>query len=73
MVGTTPIGRIALLICYDDTYWQYARLAALRGADIIGWHSVSDRVMTLLPDWREFIELLNSNAVEYVIVDRGAA
>lgn len=44
-VFDTPIGRIALLICYDDTYWQYARLAALRGADIIGWHSVSDRVM----------------------------
>ncbi len=41
----TPIGRIALLICYDDTYWQYARLAALEGAQIIGWHSVSDRMM----------------------------
>lgn len=41
----TPIGRIALLICYDDTYWQYARLAALQGAQIIGWHSVSDRMM----------------------------
>lgn len=24
--------------------------------------------MTLLPDWREFIELLNSHGVEYVIV-----
>ena len=24
--------------------------------------------MTLLPDWREFIELLNSHAVDYVIV-----
>ncbi|MEX5790567.1 nitrilase-related carbon-nitrogen hydrolase [Providencia hangzhouensis] len=41
----TPIGRIALLICYDDTYWQYVRLAALEGAQIIGWHSVSDRMM----------------------------
>lgn len=41
----TPVGRIALLICYDDTYWQYARLAALQGAQIIGWHSVSDRMM----------------------------
>lgn len=48
-VFTTPIGRIALLICYDDTYWQYARLAALRGAQIIGWHSVSDRVMPGTP------------------------
>lgn len=44
-VFETPIGRIALLICYDDTYWQYARLAALQGAQIIGWHSVSDRMM----------------------------
>ncbi|MCP9832796.1 MULTISPECIES: nitrilase-related carbon-nitrogen hydrolase [unclassified Cyanobium] len=44
-VFDTSIGRIALIICYDDTYWQYDRLAALRGAQIIGWHSVSDRVM----------------------------
>ncbi|MFO1158667.1 MAG: carbon-nitrogen hydrolase family protein [Reyranellaceae bacterium] len=48
-VFDTPVGRIALLICYDDTYWQYARLAALRGAQIIGWHSVSDRVMPGTP------------------------
>ena len=48
-VFDTAIGRIALLICYDDTYWQYARLAALRGAQIIGWHSVSDRVMPGTP------------------------
>lgn len=41
----TPIGRIALLICFDDTYWQYARLTALQGAQVIGWHSVSDRMM----------------------------
>ncbi len=44
-VFSTPIGNIGLLICYDDTYWQYARLSALAGADIIGWHSVSDRMM----------------------------
>ena len=48
-VVDTPLGRIALLICYDDTYWQYARLAALRGAQIIAWHSVSDRVMPGTP------------------------
>ena len=48
-VFDTPIGRIALTICYDDTYWQYARLAALRGAQIIAWHSVSDRVMPGTP------------------------
>jgi predicted amidohydrolase len=44
-VFDTPIGRLALSICYDNTYWQYARLAALRGAQIIAWHSVSDRMM----------------------------
>jgi predicted amidohydrolase len=48
-VFDTAIGRIALIICYDDTYWQYDRLAALRGAQIIGWHSVSDRVMPGTP------------------------
>lgn len=48
-VFDTPVGRIALIICYDDTYWQYDRLAALRGAQIIGWHSVSDRVMPGTP------------------------
>ena len=48
-VFDTPLGRIGLVICYDDTYWQYARLAALRGAQIIGWHSVSDRVMPGTP------------------------
>lgn len=48
-VFDTAIGRIALIICYDDTYWQYSRLAALRGAQIIGWHSVSDRVMPGTP------------------------
>lgn len=48
-VFDTAIGRIALIICYDDTYWQYDRLAALRGAQIIAWHSVSDRVMPGTP------------------------
>ena len=48
-VFDTPIGRIALNICYDDTYWQYARLAALRGAQIIAWSSVSDRAMPGTP------------------------
>lgn len=44
-VFETPIGRIGLIICFDDTYWQYARIAMVKGAQVIGWHSVSDRVM----------------------------
>jgi len=34
-----------MLICYDDTYWQCARLAALHDVDIIVWVSASDRAM----------------------------
>lgn len=48
-VFDTELGRIMLLICYDDTYWQYGRMAALHNADIIAWSSVSDRVMPGTP------------------------
>ncbi len=48
-VFDTELGRISMLICYDDTYWQYARLAALHDVDIIVWVSASDRVMPGTP------------------------
>lgn len=48
-VFDTEIGRITMIICYDDTYWQYGRLAALHDADIILWSSASDRVMPVRP------------------------
>jgi predicted amidohydrolase len=48
-VFDTEIGRITMIICYDDTYWQYGRLAALHNADIILWSSASDRVMPGTP------------------------
>lgn len=48
-VFDTEIGRITMIICYDDTYWQYGRLAALHDADIILWSSASDRVMPGTP------------------------
>lgn len=48
-VFDTTIGRITLIICYDDTYWQYGRLAALHDVDIIAWSSASDRVMPGTP------------------------
>ena len=48
-VFDTSIGRITMLICYDDTYWQYSRLALLHDADVIAWSSASDRVMPGTP------------------------
>jgi predicted amidohydrolase len=48
-VFDTELGRLTMLDCYDDTYWQYARLAALHDVDIIAWVSVSDRVMPGTP------------------------
>lgn len=31
-VFDTELGRLTMLVCYDDTYWQYARLAALHNS-----------------------------------------
>jgi len=43
-VFDTELGRLTMLICYDDTYWQYPRLAALHKVDVVAWLSSSDRV-----------------------------
>lgn len=40
-VFDTPIGRIALLVCYDDTQLQSILLPALRNADIIAYPTAS--------------------------------
>jgi predicted amidohydrolase len=34
-VWHTEYGRVCMIICYDDTYWEPARLSALKGADVI--------------------------------------
>jgi len=39
-VFATEYGDIAMFICFDDTFWEPARVAALKGADII-CHMVS--------------------------------
>ncbi len=67
----TPVGRIALIICYDDTYWQYARLAALRGAQIIAWHSVSDRVMPGTPPAQAKGDHSTVASVQYMSAQNG--
>lgn len=47
-VFPTALGGITMIICYDDTYWESARMAALKGADIIAYICSSDRVLTEL-------------------------
>ncbi len=47
-VFDTELGRICMIICYDDTYWEPARLPAVKGADLIAYICSSDRVLTQL-------------------------
>lgn len=47
-VFDTELGRICLVICYDDTYMEPARLPAVKGADLIAYICASDRVLTEL-------------------------
>lgn len=43
-VFDTLLGKIALLICYDDSYIQSFLLSSLRGANIIAYLTASDRL-----------------------------
>lgn len=47
-VFETELGNICMIICYDDTYWEPGRLAAVKGADVIAYICSSDRVLTQL-------------------------
>lgn len=44
-VFETELGRICMIICYDDTYWEPARIPAIKGADLIAYICSSDRVV----------------------------
>lgn len=44
-VFRTELGTISLAICFDDTFWEPARLSALKGADIIAYTCGSVRVV----------------------------
>ena len=44
-VFETRYGKLAMEICYDDTYWEVARTAAVKGAQIICFMSSSDRAL----------------------------
>lgn len=71
-VFDTELGRISLLICYDDTYWQYARLALLHKVDIIAWSSVSDRVMPGTPPDQAKGDHSTVASVQHLSADSGA-
>jgi predicted amidohydrolase len=47
-VFETELGNITMAICYDDTYWEPARIPAVKGADIMVYICSSDRVLTEL-------------------------
>ena len=44
-VFETELGRICMIICFDDTYWEPARIPAIKGADLIAYICSSDRVL----------------------------
>ncbi len=44
-VFETPLGKIAIIICYDDYFYQSARLASLKGADVLAFISSSGRML----------------------------
>lgn len=44
-VFDTRYGKLAMEICYDDTYWEIARTAAVKGAQILCFMSSSDRAL----------------------------
>jgi predicted amidohydrolase len=71
-VFDTELGRISMLICYDDTYWQYARLAALHDVDIIAWSSASDRVMPGTPVEKTKGDHSTVAGVQYLSAHSGA-
>ncbi len=71
-VFDTELGRISLLICYDDTYWQYSRLALLHQVDIIAWSSVSDRVMPGTPLMQARGNHSTIAGVQHLAADTGA-
>lgn len=71
-VFDTELGRISLLICYDNTYWQYARLALLHKVDIIAWSSASDRVMPGAPPYETRGDHSTIASVQHLSADSGA-
>jgi predicted amidohydrolase len=76
-VFDTKYGKLAMEICYDDTYWEIARTAALKGAQIICFMSSSDRALKREPSaWSNHstisaVQEINAwNGVALIATDR---
>lgn len=44
-VFDTPLGRISIVICYDDYFYQSTRLASLKGANLLAFIASSGRML----------------------------
>ena len=51
-VFNTELGKIALVICYDDVYLQSLLIPALRDANIIAYITASDRLLAHEPGFK---------------------
>ncbi|MEO1019307.1 MAG: nitrilase-related carbon-nitrogen hydrolase [Pseudomonadota bacterium] len=49
-VFDTPLGKISIMICYDDYFYQSARLAALKGANVLAFIASSGRMLDPDPE-----------------------
>ncbi len=70
-VFDTELGRLTMLICYDNTYWQYARMAALHDVDVVCWLSASDRDMPGLSPSQKMGDHSTVAAVQYIAAQNG--
>lgn len=64
-VFPTEYGTIAMLICYDDTYWEPGRVAALKGANIICHMVASGRGLTTGPE-KTVVDATNHSTIATV-------
>ena len=76
-VFDTAYGKLAMEICYDDTYWEIARTAAVKGAQILCYMSSSDRALKREPSaWANHstisaVQEINAwNGVALIATDR---
>lgn len=76
-VFETEYGKLAMEICYDDTYWEIARTAAVKGAQIVCFMSSSDRALKREPSaWSNHstisaVQEINAwNGVALIATDR---